>query len=101
MISYKIVKTKDEYIFEIKGHANAAKSGKDIVCASVSTAIYMTLNLLESLTGYNTSNAILDEGYSKIIYSLSDINGFKILDNLEFTLKDLEKQFPKNIKKIN
>lgn len=102
MINFKIIKTKNEYIFEIKGHGGLAESGKDILCASVSTAIYMTLNLLESISCYNIKkNASLSEGYTKIVYNMSDINGYKILDNLEFTLKDLEKQFPKNIKEIN
>lgn len=102
MINYKIIKNNNEYIFEIKGHGGLGLSGKDILCSSVSTAVYMTLNLLEKISGYNIEkNSLLADGYTKIVYNLSDINGYKILEVLEFTLNDLEKQFPKNIKRIN
>ena len=103
MTKYKIIKNNDEYIIEIKGHSNFATQGKDIVCASISTAIYMTRNILEKLEpSYNISNnVLLDDGYAKFICSTDFVNGIKILENLEFTLNDLESQFPNYIKKLN
>lgn len=49
MIKYKVTKCDDEYKIEVKGHANQNPYGSDIVCASVSTALIMTYNLLERL----------------------------------------------------
>lgn len=37
--------------FKIKGHAEYAKAGKDIVCAGVSAVTVGTVNSIEALTG--------------------------------------------------
>ena len=34
------------YAFSISGHANYDEYGKDIVCSSITTAVFTTLNLL-------------------------------------------------------
>ncbi|MCJ8013783.1 ribosomal-processing cysteine protease Prp [Paenibacillus sp. KQZ6P-2] len=53
MIKVRILRQKDGSIhgFEVKGHANYAKHGEDIVCAGVSTVTVGTVNSLEALTG--------------------------------------------------
>ncbi len=100
MTKYSILNTNDEYIIEVKGHANFSDTN-DIVCSSISTAIYMTRNTIEMLEpSYNLSNIILDEGYAKFVVSKSYKNAVKILEVLEFTLNNLESQFPNNIKKL-
>ena len=91
MISIVIKENK----IEVTGHANQNELGKDIVCASVSTAIYFSLNLLEKLnikTDYK-----LEEGYFLMNYNGNDLLK-AIMENLEFTFKNLESQFPKYIK---
>ncbi len=101
MTKYSIKETLNLYIFEISGHAGFAKSGEDIVCASISTAIYMTRNSIELLEpSYNLSNIKLDEGYAYFEVDKKYKNAVKILEVLEFTLNNLESQFPKHIKKI-
>ena len=45
MTKYSILNTNDEYIIEVKGHANFSDTN-DIVCSSISTAIYMTRNTI-------------------------------------------------------
>ena len=35
--------------FEVNGHASYADSGNDIVCAGISTAVIMSINLLDKL----------------------------------------------------
>lgn len=39
------------YGFEISGHAGYADKGKDIVCASVSSAVQMTANTITDIIG--------------------------------------------------
>ncbi|GIO34758.1 MULTISPECIES: ribosomal-processing cysteine protease Prp [Paenibacillus] len=53
MIQVRILRRKDGGIhgFEVKGHANFAKHGEDIVCAGVSAVTVGTVNSLEELTG--------------------------------------------------
>ena len=53
MIIVQIFRNDDESIdrFSIKGHANYAKRGEDIVCAGVSAVTVGTVNSIEALTG--------------------------------------------------
>lgn len=54
MIRIEIVRNpSDQSVerFSIKGHANYAEHGQDIVCAGVSTVTVGTVNSIEKLTG--------------------------------------------------
>ena len=81
----------------VKGHANQAKYGQDIVCASVSTALIMTINQIEIFSKLDKINYNISEGYFEIEYQNDDIV-LNIIKNLEFTLENLKQQYPKNIK---
>ncbi len=52
--------------FEIKGHSGYEEEGKDIICASVSSAAYMAANTITEVIG---EKAAIDvgEGYFKLI----------------------------------
>ena len=93
---------KENYIkaVEVKGHANYAKKGADIVCAAVSTAIIVTANALESLKVDQNVDLIVEEGYFKaIIHTKNDIvDG--LFQNLEYTFDELSKQYPKYMKNL-
>ena len=83
---------------EISGHAEYDESGKDIVCAAVSTAIIVTANAVELLDLNSHRELMIDEGYFKFnVLKTNDVLE-KLLLNLEYTLYDLEKQYPKYIK---
>lgn len=102
MTKYKIIKNNDLYIINIEGHAGYQQYGSDIVCSSISTAIYMTRNAIELLEPcYNLANIELAEGFASFKVERKYINACKLLENLEFMLKDLESQFPKYIKNQN
>lgn len=82
---------------EIKGHAMYDDIGKDIVCAAVSTIVITTINAIlrfdENAINYKDS-----DGYISIdIIKDSNITNTLILNMIEL-LKDLEKQYKKNIK---
>ena len=90
----------DEFIkmIEISGHAEYDESGKDIVCAAVSTAIIVTANAAKLLDLEQFYKFWIDEGYFKIeIYEYNKTLD-KLLKNLEYTLFDLEQQYPNYIK---
>ena len=84
-----------ENIIEISGHANFDAYGKDIVCASVSSIIYTTINGILNIN--NKAIKIADENKLIIkIISNDDITK-KLIENMINLLKDLEKQYPKNL----
>ena len=82
----------------VKGHANSSLYGTDIVCASVSTAVIMSVNQIYLFDKAQNVDAVVSEGNAKITVVSEDDIVNKIIDNLVFTLKDLELQYPKYIK---
>lgn len=81
---------------KVSGHANYAEYGKDIVCASVSSLITCTVNNISVVD--SSSLTYEDDGktiYLKIINN-NDISD-KLFNNLILMLKDLAKDYPKNI----
>ena len=99
MTTYNVVKDKYTTTIEVKGHAGYADYGYDIVCASISTACIVTANLIEKLNlSYNVIDLVCDEGYFRLSVKTVDetLNG--IFENLEYTMEDISKQYPKYLK---
>ena len=92
------VEDKDIKEIEISGHAEYDESGKDIVCAAVSTAIIVTANAAELLNLKHTFKLWIDEGYFRLEVLEKNDTLNKLLINLEYTLFDLEQQYPNYIK---
>ena len=81
-------------IIEISGHANFDNYGKDIVCASVSSIVYTTINAILNIDKEAikyTDNKVLK---IEVLKSSDTIN--KLINNMLDLLSDLEKQYPKN-----
>ena len=82
---------------EISGHAMFADYGKDIVCASVSSIVITSINgilrLDREAINYNISNDKLSIDILK-----EDKQTKTLILNMISLLKDLEKQYEKNIK---
>ncbi len=91
----KVIVNKNN--IKISGHALYDIEGKDIVCASVSSIIYTSVNALLKLN--KSSIEFSDDGKIIEIIKLSndDITN-KLLENMIDLLKDLELDYPKNIK---
>ena len=89
------VNYNDKFI-KISGHAGFDEYGKDIVCASVSSIVYTTvngiLNIREGSIKFTDSKELVIE----ILNDDSVVN--KLITSMLDLLKDLEKQYPKNIK---
>ena len=98
MIKVKITKEKGLISkIEIKGHALYEVYGKDIVCAGVSTMVVTTVNAIirydKEVLSYNQ-----DEGYVCLVVKKHDRVVDLLLENLISLLKELEIQYPKNVK---
>ena len=81
---------------KVDGHAGFADYGCDIVCASVSSILYTTVN---AILGFDSKSIKVIDEKSFIINILSnDDITIKLINNMIDLLKELEKQYPKNIK---
>lgn len=100
MIKYKVTSSDEEYKIEVKGHANQNPYGQDIVCASVSTMLIMTYNLIERLNLFscNITAPVCEEGLFVLNMKKSDNTLNEILNNLSDSLGMLESAYPKYIK---
>jgi len=96
MISVEIKKI-DSKVSEVivKGHANYSDKGKDIVCASATTIIIYSLNLIEKL-GFKITYK-LEEGYSKLVNDANSDIVDKVFETLEFSFNSLYEEHPRNI----
>lgn len=84
----------------ITGHAEYAESGRDIVCASVSTAIIMTVNQIELLDKIQTITFCVEVGDAFIEMIKDDAITRKVLDNLIVMIQDLVIQYPNYIQLV-
>lgn len=99
MIKISVEKTNNFYKkISLTGHAHYAESGRDIVCSAVSSIVITTVNaalsLDEKCLNYDESKGMKIE----IIKENENIN--KLMDNMLNLLKELENDYPKNIKII-
>ena len=98
MICCCVKKNDNSYEIDVRGHSGYDTIGKDIVCSSVSTAMIITINLLERFNfkfDFSSNNKIpmmnlkvtqCDDKYNNIVI---------ILDNLVSCLEDVSKQYNK------
>lgn len=86
--------------FDISGHSGYDESGKDIVCAAVSSAAYMVANTIADVIGAQVDVTVEDDiGHMKfLVYDkyLSDC-GY-IFKGFKNHLLMLEEMYPDNIK---
>ena len=83
--------------FMIKGHAGYGTHGNDIVCSAVSSAAYMTANTIIEILGINPSASVQDGIMEIILPQESAEKGKDILLGFELHLRELAKQYPKNV----
>lgn len=86
----------NEKIIRISGHANHNEYGKDIVCASVSSIVYTTIN---GILNINDQAIEFEDKKELVIKIISNDEITKsLLDNMLGLLMDLAIQYPQNIK---
>ena len=80
---------------EVKGHANSAPHGEDLVCAGVSSVLTGGLNNLQNPKDFDI---VLDEGYSlvKVINSISSHDEV-VMETIITGLKTIEESYSKFI----
>ena len=84
--------------FKIIGHADYAEYGYDIVCSGITTAVFTSLGLIkkylnESEYDYQELDGIISLNFKETNQLVNDI-----IENLIEVLKNIERQYPKNLK---
>lgn len=82
--------------FSISGHSGFAPSGKDIVCAAVSSAAYFAANLLSEID--TKIKICLGEDRFLVFLSLPGEETERVMRVLRLQLLDISKQYPENLR---
>lgn len=82
--------------FKVEGHAGYAPSGRDIVCAAVSSLVIGTINGMHELT-----NAIfetyLEDGITEVFIKESNKYSNVLLKSMYLSLVSIHEEYPGNI----
>ncbi len=85
--------------FEISGHAYHGEAGSDIVCAAVSSAVYMAANTVTDIIGDDATVTQSDAKLTLTVNSPTEQTQ-TVLKGLELHLRELSRQYSENIKVI-
>ena len=93
------IKKEDNIIKNVKveGHAGYGVKGTDIVCASVSSIVITSLNAIIKIDE-DSIDYMQDEGFIEVSIKKHDKYIDILIDNMISLLKELEKDYKKNIK---
>lgn len=81
--------------FTVKGHSGSANAGEDIVCAAVSSAVYMAANTVTEILGLSPEIAERDGFLSLALATQAEAKAASpILEGLCLHLVGLEEQYP-------
>jgi uncharacterized protein len=82
------------YGLEVKGHAGFAESGKDLICAGVSSIVTGGFNAFNK---DDIEEISLEEGYAKVILK-PESESLKVLDVIIIQLQTMQESYPKYLK---
>lgn len=97
-------KNGDIVRYKASGHSGYAEVGNDIICSSISTALQLPLMSLTEVLKTKAKFKINDYGFLEV--DLKEINKadyekiYVLLETVVLFLKELSKQYPKNIKLV-
>ncbi|WP_339250753.1 ribosomal-processing cysteine protease Prp [Sporosarcina sp. FSL W8-0480] len=89
--------------FEMKGHANFAEHGKDLVCAGASAVSFGAVNAIIALTGITPDiEQASDGGYLKVVFpeTEKDDEIQLIVKAMVVSLQTIEQDYGQHIKLI-
>jgi uncharacterized protein len=85
--------------FSINGHSGYADEGEDIICASVSSAAYMTANTVTEIIKITPDALSENNGFMELRLNKADAEKAKdILSGFLLHMTELEKMYPNFIK---
>ena len=100
MVSVTFFENKDNSFsgFSLSGHAGMGKYGKDIVCAAVSSAVYMVINTLTDVIRIVPKELKVENGNVLLMLRKGDFGVCRdLLLGFRLHILALSKQFPRFI----
>ena len=98
MISVKVVKENSNVVkVSVLGHAMYDEYGKDIVCSACSSIVTTSVNGILSLNNESLSYQVGKDGMTIEVKNFDEVTQ-KLIDNMVSLLKELEENYPENIK---
>ena len=95
MINVIVIKEKQTIkTIEATGHSGYAERGEDIICASVSSAAYMTANTITEILKVNAQINVSDAKMKLIVKKEQRHISKDILLGLKLHLDSLSEQYP-------
>lgn len=97
-------KNGDIIRYKASGHSGYAEEGSDIICASISTVLQLPLMSLTEVLKTKPKFKINKDGFLEV--DLREINKadydkiYTLLETVVLFIKELSKQYPKNIKLV-
>lgn len=86
--------------FKVSGHSGFANSGKDIVCAAVTSAVQLTCNALTEVLKAEARVAVKENEISLSLPQNPSAECYDFIEALFLHLKLLSEDYEKNIKVI-
>lgn len=84
--------------FRVHGHSGYAEEGEDIVCAAISSAVFMAMNTVTDVIGVD-AEVYAEDGNAVMKILSKDAETCKIvLQGLKLHLLDLERQYGEFLK---
>lgn len=80
--------------FTVRGHAGSAPAGEDIVCAAVSSAVYMAANTITEVLGLSPEIIERDGFLSLRLWGAEIQAALQMLQGLQLHLTALSEQYP-------
>ncbi len=82
--------------FRMEGHAGG-KAGSDIVCAAISSAVYMAANTVTEVCGCK-ADITVEDGFLFLLLKPGDEDrAADVLEGLQLHLTGLQEQYPKRL----
>ncbi len=82
--------------FRMEGHAGG-KAGSDIVCAAISSAVYMAANTVTEVCGCNADITVEDGFFFLMLTADDERRAADVLEGLRLHLSGLQEQYPKRL----
>ncbi|MGL6107606.1 ribosomal-processing cysteine protease Prp [Romboutsia sp.] len=85
--------------FCLKGHADFAEIGYDIVCSAVTSNAIAVINSLDKLVKVEFESVIGQEGHIECIVKDKYLKDSQLLLNhFQLSIEEIKREYPKNIK---
>lgn len=93
-VNFYTAKNGDLLGFHVSGHSGYAEEGEDIVCAAVSSAVYLVINTVTDIMHIDAEVNVEDADAVFRILSKHAVACRDILQGLKLHLLSLEEQYP-------